>query len=72
MTCQFWAWRHGTRAVAAALEIVGGGIFGCEDKYGVQADLRGLAAISDADRIALKTAGVTMFDAGGWLRHSTG
>jgi D-alanine-D-alanine ligase len=53
----------GIRVVAPALEIVGGGIFGYQDKYGGQADLRVPAAVSDADRTALETAAVTMFNA---------
>jgi D-alanine-D-alanine ligase len=53
----------GTRMVAPPLEIVGEGIFGYQDKYGGQADLRVPAALSDADHIALETAAVTMFDA---------
>ena len=53
----------GTRMVAPALEIGGGGIFSYQDKYGGQADLRVPAALSDADRIALETAAVTMFGA---------
>ncbi|HEY2693358.1 MAG TPA: D-alanine--D-alanine ligase [Streptosporangiaceae bacterium] len=51
----------GTRMIAPALEIAGGGIFGYQDKYGGQADLRVPAALSDADRTALETAAVTMF-----------
>jgi D-alanine-D-alanine ligase-like ATP-grasp enzyme len=39
------------------------GIFGYRDKYGGQADLRVPAALSDADRTALETAAVTMFNA---------
>jgi D-alanine-D-alanine ligase len=53
----------GTRTVAPPLEIVGDGIFGYQDKYGGQADLRVPAALCDEDRIALATAAVTMFDA---------
>ena len=53
----------GTRTVAPPLEIVGDGIFGYQDKYGGQADLRVPAALCDDDRIALATAAVTMFDA---------
>ena len=53
----------GTRMIAPALEIAGGGIFGYQDKYGGQADLRVPAALSDADRTALETAAVTMFGA---------
>ncbi len=53
----------GTRLVAPALEIAGGGIFGYQDKYGGQADLRVPADLTDADRIALETAAVTMFGA---------
>jgi D-alanine-D-alanine ligase len=53
----------GSRVVASALEIVGEGIFGHHDKYGGQADLRVPAALSDADRIVLETAAVSMFDA---------
>jgi D-alanine-D-alanine ligase len=53
----------GTRMVAPALEIAGGGIFGYQDKYGGQADLRVPAALGDADRAALETAAVTMFEA---------
>ena len=53
----------GTRTVAPPLEIVGDGIFGYQDKYGGQADLRVPAAIRDDDRVALATAAVTMFDA---------
>lgn len=53
----------GTRVVAPALEIAGEGIFGYQDKYGGQADLRVPAALSDADRTALETAAVTMFEA---------
>jgi D-alanine-D-alanine ligase len=49
--------------VAPPLEIVGEGIFGYQDKYGGRADLRVPAALSDAERIALETAAVTMFDA---------
>jgi D-alanine-D-alanine ligase len=45
------------------LEIVGDGIFGYQDKYAGQADLRVPAAIRDDDRAALATAAVTMFDA---------
>src|SRR5262249_9815690 len=51
----------GTRMVAPALEIGGGGIFSSQAKYGGKADLRVPAALSDADRIALETAAVTMF-----------
>jgi D-alanine-D-alanine ligase len=53
----------GTRAVAPALEITSGGIFGYQDKYGGQADLRVPAALGDADRTALETAAVRMFGA---------
>jgi D-alanine-D-alanine ligase len=53
----------GARVAAPALEIAGGGIFGYQDKYGGQADLRVPAALSDADRTALETAAVTMFNA---------
>jgi D-alanine-D-alanine ligase len=53
----------GTRMIAPALEIGGGGIFSYQDKYGGQADLRVPAALSDAGRIALETAAVTMFGA---------
>ena len=53
----------GTRMVAPALEIVGGGIFGYQDKYGGRADLRVPAPLRDADRAALETAAVTMFGA---------
>ena len=53
----------GTRMIAPALEIVGGGIFSYQDKYGGQADLRVPAALTDADRTALETAAVTMFSA---------
>jgi D-alanine-D-alanine ligase len=53
----------GTRVVAPALEIAGGGIFSYQDKYGGQADLRVPAALSDADRTALETTAVTMFNA---------
>jgi D-alanine-D-alanine ligase len=53
----------GTRMIAPALEIAGGGIFGYQDKYGGQADLRVPAALGDADRTALETAAVTMFSA---------
>jgi D-alanine-D-alanine ligase len=53
----------GTRMIAPALEIAGRGIFGYQDKYGGQADLRVPAALSDADRTALETAAVTMFSA---------
>ena len=53
----------GTRMVAPPLEIVGDGIFGYQDKYGGQADLRVPATLCDDDRIALATAAVTMFDA---------
>ena len=53
----------GTRMVAPALEIAGGGIFSYQDKYGGQADLRVPAALSDADRAALRTAAITMFGA---------
>jgi len=63
LTCQFWAGPTALARVAAAVEIVGSGMFGYEDKYGAQAGLRVLAALSDADRIALETAAVTMFDA---------
>ena len=52
----------GTRTVAPALEIAGGGIFSYQDKYGGQADLRVPAALSDADRTALETTAVTMFN----------
>jgi D-alanine-D-alanine ligase len=52
-----------TRVVAPALEIGGGGIFSYQDKYGGQADLRVPADLSGADRTALETAAVTMFDA---------
>jgi D-alanine-D-alanine ligase len=55
----------GTHMVAPALEIGGGGIFGYQDKYGGQADLRVPAVLSDADRTALETAAVTMFGAVG-------
>src|SRR5262249_25242953 len=55
--------RDGTRMVAPALEIAGGGIFSYQDKYGGQAGLRVPAALSDADRAALETAAVTMFGA---------
>ena len=53
----------GTRMIAPALEIAGGGIFGYQDKYGGQADLRVPAALSETDRTALETAAVTMFGA---------
>jgi D-alanine-D-alanine ligase len=53
----------GTRMIAPALEIAGGGIFGYQDKYGGQADLRVPAALGDADRTALEAAAVTMFSA---------
>ncbi len=53
----------GTRMIAPALEIMREGIFGYQDKYGGQADLRVPAALSDADRTALETAAVTMFNA---------
>jgi D-alanine-D-alanine ligase len=53
----------GTRVVAPALEIAGGGIFSYQDKYDGQADLRVPAALSDADRTALETIAVTMFNA---------
>jgi D-alanine-D-alanine ligase len=53
----------GTRVVAPALEIAGGGIFSYQDKYGGQADLRVPAALSDGDRTALETTAVTMFNA---------
>jgi len=53
----------GTRTVAPPLEIMGDGIFGYQDKYGGQADLRVPAALGDADRTALEAAAVTMFDA---------
>jgi D-alanine-D-alanine ligase len=53
----------GTRMVAPALEIGGGGIFSYQDKYGGQADLRVPAALSEADRTALETAAITMFGA---------
>jgi D-alanine-D-alanine ligase len=53
----------GTRTVAPPLEIVGDGIFGYQDKYGGQADLRVPAALGEDDRIALEAAAVTMFDA---------
>jgi D-alanine-D-alanine ligase len=49
--------------IAPALEIAGEGIFGYQDKYGGQADLRVPAALSDADRTALETAAVAMFNA---------
>ena len=52
----------GTRMIAPALEIAGGGIFGYQDKYGGQADLR-FHRPGDADRTALETAAVTMFSA---------
>src|SRR5262249_59287476 len=60
----------GTRMVAPALEIGGGGIFSYQDKYGGQADLRVPAALSDADRIALETPAVTMFGTLGCARGS--
>jgi D-alanine-D-alanine ligase len=53
----------GTRMIAPPLEIAGGGIFGYQDKYGGQADLRVPAALSDADRSALENAAVAMFNA---------
>jgi D-alanine-D-alanine ligase len=53
----------GTRMIAPALEIASEGIFGYQDKYGGQADLRVPAALSDTDRTALQTAAVTMFNA---------
>ena len=53
----------GTRMIAPALEIAGGGIFSYQDKYGGQADFQVPAALSDADRTALETAAVTMFSA---------
>jgi D-alanine-D-alanine ligase len=53
----------GTRMIAPALEIMREGIFGYQDKYGGQADLRVPAALSHADRTALETAAVTMFNA---------
>jgi D-alanine-D-alanine ligase len=53
----------GTRMIAPALEIAGEGIFGYQDKYGGQADLRVPADLRDTDRIALETAAVTMFNA---------
>ena len=53
----------GSRMVAPALEIAGGGIFGYRDKYGGQADLRVPAALSDIEHTALESAAVTMFNA---------
>jgi D-alanine-D-alanine ligase len=53
----------GSRVVAPPLEIVGDGIFGYQDKYGGQADLRVPAALGDGDRSTLEAAAVTMFDA---------
>ena len=53
----------GVRTIAPALEIVGDGIFGYQDKYGGQADLRVPAALADDDRRTLEAAAVTMFDA---------
>lgn len=53
----------GTRMIAPALEIAGGGIFSYQDKYGGQADFRVPAVLSDADRTALEAAAVTMFSA---------
>ena len=38
-------------------------LFGYQEKYGGQADLRVPAAICDDDRVALATAAITMFDA---------
>ena len=45
------------------MEIVGDGIFGYQDKYGGQADLRVPAAIRDDDRAALATAAVAILAA---------
>lgn len=53
----------GSRVVAPALEIVVDGLFDYETKYGGQADLRIPAVLDEADRVALETAAVAMFDA---------
>jgi D-alanine-D-alanine ligase len=53
----------GSRTVAPALEITGGGIFSYDDKYGGHADLQVPADLSEADRIVLEDAALTMFGA---------
>ena len=53
----------GSRLVAPTLEIVVDGLFDYENKYGGQADLRIPAVLDEADRVALETAAVAMFDA---------
>ena len=53
----------GSRAAAPPLEIVAKGVFDYDLKYGGHADLRVPAAIGEADRRALETAAITMFDA---------
>jgi D-alanine-D-alanine ligase len=55
--------RDCSRLIAPALEVVTDGIFGYDDKYGGQADLRVPAALSDAERSALDAAATAMFDA---------
>lgn len=53
----------GSRMVAPTLEIVIDGLFDYEAKYGGQADLRIPAVLDEADRVALETAALAMFDA---------
>jgi D-alanine-D-alanine ligase len=55
----------GTRVVAPALEIVGGGIFGYQDKYGGQADLRSPQPSATPTAPHSRPAAVTMFGAVG-------
>lgn len=53
----------GTRRVAPPLEIVGPGVFDYDTKYGGTADLRVPADLTPAERAALSTAALTMYDA---------
>jgi D-alanine-D-alanine ligase len=53
----------GSRVVAPALEIVTDGIFDFTTKYDGSADFRVPAALADAERTALETAALAMYDA---------
>ncbi len=52
----------GSREVAPILEIVVGGLFDYDSKYGGGADFRIPAALTEADRKALAEAAIAMFD----------
>jgi len=53
----------GSRIVAPVLEIVTAGIFDAATKYDGSADFRLPADLSEAERVELETAAVTMYDA---------